>query len=127
MQRETSQRRVILNEMHMLGHAKKSEFIKHIQSKYPGFNLATIYRNLESLCDDNLLRKVSSNLDEDIYEDTTKELHDHFICLNCGKIIDIKNKSCLDSFLDDSGNLIKSKSITYYGICKDCLKKQKDL
>lgn len=121
MQRETVQRKIILTEMHKLGHAKKSEFINYLKENYPGFNVATIYRNLDSLCEDNLLRKVSSNLDEDIYEDTSKKMHDHFICTECGSIYDIENKSDEKTFIDKDGNLIESKSITYYGICKDCL------
>ena len=126
MQRETVQRKIILKEMHILGHAKRSDFINHLKNNYPGFNTATIYRNLDSLCEDNLLRKVSSNLDEDIFEDTSKKMHDHFICLNCGSIIDIESKDDEKSFIDKDGNLIESKSITYYGTCKDCLKNREN-
>jgi Fe2+ or Zn2+ uptake regulation protein len=127
MQRETLQRKIILKEIHELGHVSKSEFIKHLKTKYKDFNLATIYRNLDTLCEDNLLRKVSTNLDEDIYEDTTKKMHDHFICNECGSIIDVESKDNKAPFIDEFGNLIKSKSTTYYGICVDCLNKKKNL
>ena len=121
MQRETSQRKIILEEIHKLGHATRSGFINHLKTNYPGFSVATIYRNLDSLCEDNLLRKVSSSLDEDIFEDTSKKMHDHFICQECGSIIDIDNKNDERTYIDKNGNLIKSKSITYYGTCKNCL------
>ncbi len=126
MQRETSQRKIILEEIHKLGHATRSDFINHLKTNYPGFSVATIYRNLDSLCKDNLLRKVSSNLAEDIFEDTSKNMHDHFICEECGTIIDIENKSDKKTFFDKNGNLIKSKSITYYGTCKNCLNSKEE-
>lgn len=125
MERATIQRKVILDTIHQLGHVKTSELIDVIKKAFPSISVATIYRNLNTLDDEGIIRKISSNLNEDIYEDTSKEFHDHFICEECGIIVDIENKKDFSSYYDKDGNLIEQQSITYYGFCKDCLNKKK--
>jgi len=125
MERATIQRKVILDTIHQLGHVKTSELIDVIKKAFPSISVATIYRNLNTLDDEGIIRKISSNLNEDIYEDTSKEFHDHFICEECGIIVDIENKKDFSSYYDKDGNLIEQQSITYYGVCKDCLNKKK--
>ncbi len=125
MERETIQRKVILDAIHMLGHVKTSELIDVLKKSFPTMSIATIYRNLNTLSSEGIIRKVSTNLDENIYEDTSKDCHDHFICEECGIIIDIENKKDTDSYYDKDGNLIERKSISYYGVCKDCLNRKK--
>ena len=50
------------------------------------------------------------------------EEHSHFICEKCGKIIDVKLSGDLKQTYDENGNFYLRKHVTYYGICKDCLK-----
>jgi len=125
MQRETIQRKIIINTIHQFGHVSTSELIAYIQKEFPSLSVATIYRNLNTLLEDNLVRRVSTDLLQDIYEDTTRDIHDHFICEECGIIIDKENPDDSVSFVDDNGNLIAHKAVTYYGVCKDCLNRKK--
>jgi Fe2+/Zn2+ uptake regulation proteins len=125
MERQTIQRKIIVTTIHALGHIKTSDLISVLKKEFSSMSPATIYRNLAVLSNDGLIRKISSNLDEDIYEDTSKNNHDHFICEECGTIIDIENKEDSTSYYDNDGNLIIGKSITYYGVCKDCLNRKK--
>lgn len=121
MQRVTIQRKIILDAIHSAGHIKTQELIDNIGKDYPNFSVATIYRNLNVLEQDGLVRKVTSNLNENIYEDTCKDEHDHFICEDCGIILDKEKKDSGKLYMDQDGNLITNKSITYYGVCKSCL------
>ena len=59
--------------------------------------------------------------------DTNIIPHDHFVCEKCGAIIDFPPASESDEkgdipFGEYKGLLIKSKSVTYYGICDKCRK-----
>ncbi|MFA6667283.1 MAG: transcriptional repressor [Bacilli bacterium] len=126
MQRETLQRKIIISSIHTLGHARTSEVISYLKENYPSLSVATVYRNLNTLCEDGFIRKVSTNLNEDIFEDASKNLHDHFICSKCGIIYDIENEKDSTSYYDKDGNLVTNKSITYYGVCKDCINRIKN-
>lgn len=106
----------------ILGHATTNEIIKTVKERFPEIGVATIYRNLENLEEIGLIRKLSTNLKENIYESTKYEDHDHFICSDCGKIIDVKKNDTLKNNFDEEGNLVNDTSVTYYGICKDCIK-----
>ena len=49
--------------------------------------------------------------------------HDHFICLNCSKIIDLEKSNIrYDKILQ--GNLVMNCKISYEGICQDCLQEK---
>jgi len=125
MKRFTIQRKVILDAIHAFGHIKTSELISVLKKSFPTMSAATIYRNLITLNNEGLIRTISTKLNEDVYEDTSKDFHDHFICEECGIIIDIENNRDSDSYYDKDGNLIEQQSITYYGVCRDCLNRKK--
>jgi Fe2+ or Zn2+ uptake regulation protein len=125
MERATIQRKVILDAIHALGHVKISELIDVLKKSFPTMSTATIYRNLITLNNEGMIRRISTKLDEDVYEDTSKDMHDHFICEECGIIIDIENNKDSDSYYDKDGNLIEQQSVTYYGVCRDCLNRKK--
>lgn len=125
MKRETVQRRIVLATIDALGHSSINEIISVIRERFPEIGVATIYRNIDSLVELEQVRKLSTNLKEDIFEVTSRGLHDHFICTECGKIIDIPLRDEFESFFDEEGNLFLGVNKTYYGVCKDCIKNNK--
>ena len=126
MERFTIQRKLILDAVSELGHARIKDISKYVEAEPYNVSLATIYRNIDSLVNDDLLKKVTLNLKEDYYEIKNQPNHDHFICEKCGKIIDVAPKfNDQKEYVDDLGNLVTSIAVTYYGICKDCKQKSK--
>lgn len=126
MERMTSQRKDILEALGFLGHASFHTVFDYLISNGKKISLSTLYRNISSLEDDKYIRKVDLiNGDEIMYELTRLDEHEHFVCTKCGRVIDIFNKKKHRHY-DDNGNLIEKTSITYYGVCKDCLKKEKE-
>ena len=131
MERFTIQRKLILDAVSELGHARIKDISKYLEAKSYNVSLATIYRNVDSLVNDDLLKKVTLNLKEDYYEiknEVASHTHDkyNFICEKCGKIIDVAPKfNDQKEYVDDLGNLVTSIAVTYYGICKDCKQKSK--
>ena len=46
----------------------------------------------------------------------------HFICLKCGKIVDIPKKKTNIKSLEKEGKLVEEVVTIYYGLCDDCNK-----
>ena len=123
--RLTKQRQAILSLLNEYGHLSFLELKEHLIKEDKDISLATLYRNISSLLDNKLIRKVDlASLKDTYYELVDKKEHDHFICIKCNRLIDVdkKDDSSL-SYLDSKNNLILTKNINYYGICKSCLAK----
>lgn len=85
----------------------------------PHISLGTVYRNLNSLVKLGKIRRLENQDHITCYDKI--ESHDHFICMKCGKIIDLDKKYIsYDKMVD--GNKIIDYNIQYDGICCDCLK-----
>lgn len=84
----------------------------------PVISQATVYNTLKLFTEKNLVKELDFNLTSKRYE-FTKHKHSHFICENCGKIIDIKDENNYES--DElSDYIIESIDITYRGLCPNC-------
>ncbi len=118
MERFTIQRKLILEAVKNIGHATIKDIIEFLDEKNIKLSIGTLYRNLDNLVNDNYLRRVSIDFKENYYEIASMKQHDHFVCRNCGKIIDVNPNNINLKEID--GNKIDFETTTYYGMCKDC-------
>ncbi len=96
-----------------------------IRKEYPAISLATVYNTLKMLSKEGIL--VQLNISEGkVYYDSNVHEHSHFLCTECDKIEDV-NFICKDAYSlkEVNGNKIDYFHIYFYGICKDCLLKDK--
>ena len=121
MERLTVQRRVILDVVKNLKHSTIDEIFVEARKDIPSLSISTIYRNLTVLETDRLIRRIPNKTGKDIYESTCKDKHSHFLCLNCGRVIDYCDEKKPRKVYDDSGNLVYESTKISYGICKCCL------
>ena len=75
--RTTSQRQIVYETLENLGHASVEELIDYIRSNYDNISLATIYRNISILLEEEKIKKVKLQGD-DVLE-TNKDNHYHFV------------------------------------------------
>ena len=69
-------------------HPTANEIHKGIKHRFPGMSLATVYNNLNFLCENKLARELTySNASTRFDGDTTE--HAHIICDSCGEIVDL--------------------------------------
>lgn len=120
MHRITQQRKSILEIINRLGHATLPEIQDNLIYKGKNIALSTIYRSLETLEKENVIRRIPSKYGQDFYEFYEQAKHDHFVCLKCGKIYDIHKKRTSVGFLEKEGKYVQEVVTTYYGICNDC-------
>lgn len=125
MHRNTNQRQIVLDSICYLGHTTTDELINYINQNYSNISLATIYRNIGILLEENLIRKLKIGT-LDIYE-TVKNKHYHYQCKMCNEIYDIDIKQLPIKInevkIEDKTFNVIDNDLVLYGICDKCIKK----
>ncbi len=96
-----------------------------IKKEFPNISMGTVYRNLKVLIEMGLVNKLDFGSTFDRFE-INEDQHYHFICKNCGNIIDIEipSETDIEIEIQEKYNLvIQSHRVEFYGICKDCMDK----
>ncbi|NLM63510.1 MAG: transcriptional repressor [Mollicutes bacterium] len=99
----------------------------NVRQKIPNISLGTVYRNLNQLCEYNLIRKISTPNKIDRF-DNVYDNHGHLYCHECGKVEDISEEiiSSVCDFIADKTNYdIISHDVILVGICRNCKKKRR--
>lgn len=126
LRRNTPQRRVILQELcQMTSHPTAAELYAAVRQRLPRISLGTIYRNLEVLHEDGMIRKMEFAGTETRFDGTLKQ-HDHVRCTECDRVDDIHptGSGFAPSLPAELGGFeITGHRLEYFGICPDCRKK----
>ncbi|MBE7087077.1 MAG: transcriptional repressor [Clostridiales bacterium] len=83
-------------------------------------SFSTIYRNLGELIKSGKVITLET-IDSKIHYDADVSEHSHFICMDCGAIIDIYEEVPVPTSLLGMGAVVKDKKCIYYGQCSDCM------
>jgi len=97
----------------------------NIRQLYPNISLGTVYRNLSLLASLGEIQKVSCG-DGVEHFDPNAEPHYHFICQDCGAVLDIPIGPIhgLDAMASEGfDGAITGHTTLFYGTCKDCKEK----
>ncbi len=121
----TPQRLLILKHIEKAGHISIENLFDAVRREFPSISLATVYKNIDTLLDTDLIREVGIVRGKHVFE-IAKEDHIHFICRKCGAITDIRpRKDILPESL--TGPLPGDKEIVelnIYGLCDFCKNKK---
>lgn len=120
-QRELVLKTVLENKIH-----PNAEFVYNtLKEENPDLSLGTVYRNLNSLVKNNMLKRISIPNGSDCFDGTLAE-HQHLVCTECGAVIDIRlselEKICSNVF-KKTGFAVNCSSLALEGICRECQKK----
>ena len=88
-------------------------------------NRTTIYRQIEKLTNDGVIKRVRIDDKSSSYEKAALH-HHHVICKKCEKIedVELKDDTILEKGIIDRGGFeILNHSLEFYGICRGCLTK----
>ncbi|HIP11341.1 MAG TPA: transcriptional repressor [Arcobacter sp.] len=118
----TPQRLEIVDILHKNGHINIDDLYKALQSKFPSLSLATIYKNINKMCDKSFLIELKIPDQKNVYELTKKE-HSHVVCSKCNAIMDINldTLSILNQAKELSHYNLDKSSIIFNGLCPKCL------
>lgn len=103
-------------------HPTASWIYDNLKKEFPDLSLGTVYRNLNILIEQGLVKEIIFGSTFDRYEANVLP-HYHFICDKCGTIIDL-NLPLIDKLNSQVDYLIDSKTkrhrIEFFGLCKKC-------
>jgi len=125
-QRYTTQRKEIVNAIiNKKDHFEIDEFISEVHLQGQRLARATVYRTVKQLLDAKLIQKIDAGNGRIYYEyNETLQHHDHIICNQCGKILEIKNDRIEEAIKVECKKLqfqSEYRSLHIYGTCKECL------
>ena len=122
-QKYSRQREAIkINLMQRRDHPTADMVYADIREQYPRISLGTVYRNLALLTEQGEIRKLPSEDGADRY-DGNLEAHSHFVCRECGAILDIPpvNSKALQKAMDKAvDGIIEESRVSFIGLCKAC-------
>lgn len=96
----TPQRMRVLEAIYKLNnHPTAESILDYIRKNDPNIGSGTVYKVLETLVENNLIKKVKTEKDVMRY-DGILENHHHLYCIQCDYIEDYKNEK-LDKLLQD--------------------------
>ena len=124
--RFTEQRKAIWDEITSSDDHREAEDI-YLSLRKNGLNVsrATVYRTIDVLVKNNLVRKLDFGDSPSKYENKIDGLHhDHLICVSCGKIdefVDDKIEKIQDRIVIEKGYKMIRHIHQLFVMCNDCL------
>ncbi len=120
LKRCTSQKRIIfetVNELH--NHPTAEMVYEAVNKKNSIISKSTVYRNLNEMASDNLIKRVEIPNGCDIY-DFNNENHYHFYCEKCKNVSDIDVEYNIKYDQLNVEHTIIKHDILFRGICNKC-------
>lgn len=121
--RMTSQRMTILHVLRHAGtHLSPAEIYKQARHELPGLTEPTVYRTLEFLAENGLVRPSHSRNGHFTYQ-IAGEDHHHVICHVCRSEIEVEHallESLYRKLESTSGYVRIDSHLTFFGICPNC-------
>ena len=103
-------------------HLTVEQVFNKLREIHPKVVLATVYNNLNKICEAGLIRKVSVEGMPDRY-DTIKK-HDHLVCKQCGRIVDVALEDLTVPLRDQLGDDFLYYDLKVYFLCSECKRNQ---
>ena len=120
--RNTRQRELILSIIdNSYNHPSAYDIYNLCKKKMKNISLGTVYRNLNYLFEQGLIRRI--NMPDGSFRFDRCSKHNHFICNNCDKVVDVYNDINFDKNII-SDNLVIDYEIYFRGKCKDCIEEE---
>lgn len=106
-------------------HLSAEEIFIKVRKNFPVISLATVYSILEILKENGLVEELHIISDKSCFS-VNNGIHHHFYCKKCKEIFDIDIPKCVTlSNKEINGNIIEDCQGYFYGICKNCISKQR--
>ncbi|MDP4145392.1 MAG: Fur family transcriptional regulator [Bacillota bacterium] len=114
-------------------HLTAEELYDLVKVVCPEIGLATVYRTVQLLEEIGVIYKLDLNDGCNRYElvhQNENHQHHHLICTSCGTVIEVQGDLLenLEHIVEEKYDFaIKNHSVKFYGVCSDCIKKQRIL
>jgi len=121
--RMTVQRQIILDQVRAdRSHSSADDIYQKVRHKLPRISLGTVYRNLEILSEQGLIKRLGPP-GKQMRFDGNVEPHYHVRCVVCDKIEDLPLQPLHDlkeKVSAFTNYLILGHEVDFWGLCPDC-------
>jgi len=123
--RYTSQRQIIWDEICKTDDHRDAEDIYFkIKTSGKKVSRATVYRTIDILVKNNLVRKLELGDGRNRYENKLDSSHhDHIVCIQCGRIDEFMDEN-IEKLQDEIAIKYQFKIVRHihqlFGLCRDC-------
>lgn len=104
-------------------HMTAEQLFLELKKTEPKVVQATVYNNLNALCQEGLIRRLSLEGSPDRYDKVKK--HDHLVCKQCGALSDITFGDITGDLERQLGEGIISYDLKVFYLCPKCRGKKK--
>lgn len=111
-------------------HPTALEVYESVKLWRPRIGLASVYRILHTLVEREYIKELALGDDSSRYDGRTCR-HDHAVCRNCGKLLDIPvdvalSSRALSEAAQSVGIVLESHEVRLYGLCASCQEQQNE-
>lgn len=121
MERNTRQRGAIRRAFQRADRPLSTqEVLDQAREEVSGLGIATVYRNIRVLLDENWLTTVELPGEVARYEVNGKAHHHHFHCRDCDRVFEVPG--CVGSMqsIVPTGFTLTAHDVVLYGACAEC-------
>lgn len=110
-------------------HFTVEQLYLELKKQYPGLGYSTVYRTLKLLVDSGVATIHHFGEEDARFELVhQEEHHDHFVCRQCGRIVEFHHKGIESLQLDVAqtyGFTVDDHELQLFGLCQHCTTKRK--
>lgn len=120
----TKQRTLIMQILNQQDrhHLTADEIFFLAKLQMPTIAMATVYNNLNAMCDAGMISRFHTDGGADCFDRVTQK-HDHLLCDGCGKLTDLHLPDFAANLAATVGAPVESYDLTVHYICPDCRKR----
>lgn len=122
--RITPQRLAVLNILaQSTDHPDVENIYTQVKKNFPTTSMATVYKTINVMKEVGEVIEIAFGDGSNHYDGNKPYPHPHLICTGCKKIIDPdldSLKHMTQELVKDTGYLIKSHRLDFFGICPEC-------
>ena len=100
-------------------HPSAEMLYRELKEDYPDLSLGTVYRNLALFREEGEAICVGNIAGQDRFDADTAP-HAHFICVKCGRVLDVDAPAPDIPELPGLPGEVQSCALTFYGVCDHC-------
>ena len=104
-------------------HPSADWIYQQLKDEYPNLSLGTVYRNLNQLSEQRIIRRVGVINGQERFDSDTYP-HAHFVCNCCGAVLDLPDyapsRQYVQSLSEQYGFMVEGHEFNLRGLCKDC-------
>ena len=108
-------------------HPSAETIYTDLKQQIPDLSMATVYRNLTKFRTEGLVQCVATVKGVERFDANTHP-HVHFICRHCDAVIDLHEMQIPEALLSQPqailGSKVESCTLSFTGLCRDCLSKE---